>query len=86
MYEKIAKLVGKHFSYLGCTWIMIEVLPEADSIVLRRLDPQKCVQANQYGTAQRLTQETLTIKISRPDNSAYTEELTAMLAGIIKPG
>ena len=84
IYEKLAKLIGKTFSYRDCNWLLIEILPEQDSLVLRRLDAQKRVQANQYGSANRFCNETLTMKISAPEDNIYSEEITALLTGIIK--
>lgn len=84
MYEKLLKLVGKSFNYLGCNWLLIEILPELDSLVLRRLDAQKQVQQNQYGSASRFSKETITLKITNPQTQGYSEELTLLLSGIIK--
>ena len=84
MHDKLQKLVGKSFSYLGYQWILIEILPELDSLVLRRLDATKRVQANQYGDANRFCDETVTLKITDPDTLGYSEEITTLLSGIIK--
>ncbi len=84
IYEKLAKLIGKSFSYLDCNWLLIEILPEQDSLVLRRLDAQKRVQANQYGSANRFCNETLTMKISGLQEHGYSDEIKTLLTGIIK--
>lgn len=84
MHDKLEQLVGKSFNYLGCQWILIEILPELDSLVLRRLDAAKRVQTNQYGGANRFCDETLTLKITDPDTMGYSEEITTLLSGIIK--
>jgi hypothetical protein len=85
MYDKLSKLVGKYFNYLGCKWLLIEVMPENDSLVLRRSDGQKNAQNNQFGAVSRYCQETLTIPISNADESdSYSTELTDLLSGLIK--
>jgi len=84
MHEKLQQLVGKTFNYLGCQWLLIEILPELDSLVLRRLDADKRVQTNQYGGANRFCDETVTLRISDAENLGYSEEITTLLSGIIK--
>lgn len=84
MYDRLAQLIGKQFSYLGCDWLLIEIMPELDSLVLRRLGQHNEVQANQHGSPNRFCKETLTLKISNPDNQGYSEELTILLSGIVK--
>lgn len=84
MHEKLQQLVGKTFNYLGCQWLLIEILPELDSLVLRRLDADKRVQNNQYGGANRFCDETVTLKISDAETLGYSEEITILLSGIIK--
>lgn len=84
MYEKLTKLIGKNFSYLGCQWQLIEIMPEADSLVLQRLDSGKVVQANQYGSANRFCSEIITLKISDSQGQGYSEEIALLLSGIIK--
>jgi len=83
MYKKLMPLVGKHFSYLGIDWILIDILPEQDSLVLRRVGKASQVQSNQYGAASRMSKETITLKISDTENG-YTEEITTLLSGIVK--
>ena len=84
MHEKLLQLIGKNFSYLGSQWVLIEILPEMDSLVLKQLGPEKRLQTNQYGGAGRYGDETLTLKISGPDNQGYSDEVTTLLSGIIK--
>ena len=84
MYEKLLQLVGKKFAYLGSNWLLIEIMPELDSLVLKRLDSEKRVQTNQYGGAHRYSNETLTLKISNPDTQGYSDEITILLSGIQK--
>ena len=86
MYNRLLNLVGKIFSYQGCRWLLIEVMPELDSLVLRRLDSDKLVQTNQFGNANRLSHETLTLKISETNNQDYSQEVLILLSGIEKRG
>ena len=85
MHERLLKLIGKKFHYLGNRWILIEVMAENDSIVLQRDEPHKQIQFNSYGSPNRFSTETLTIRISAPDSDEdYSEELGILLSGIIK--
>lgn len=85
MQNRLTQLIGKQFSYQGSTWLLIEVMPEQDSLVLRELDELKTIQNNQHGSANRRSPETLTLKISDTDGDNYSEEMNILLAGIIKP-
>ncbi|MGD2118720.1 MAG: hypothetical protein PVG66_10190 [Chromatiales bacterium] len=83
MYEKLEKLVGKQFVFNGCVWLLIEILPEMDSLVLRRQDDSKRIQGDQFGAPTRKCSETLTLQISNEDGSEFSAELTRLLAGKI---
>jgi hypothetical protein len=85
MHDKLFQLVGKYFRYQGCKWLLIEVMPENDSLVLRRVDSHKNAQSNQFGAVTRYGQQTLTIAISNSkDTDSYSTELTDLLSGLVK--
>lgn len=67
--------------------MLIEVMPENDSLVLRASDDEKTLQFNQYGSATRYSTPTLTVSISDEANPGnYSEALTQLLSGIEKNG
>lgn len=85
MHERLHKLIGKKFNYLGNRWVLIEVMAENDSIVLQRDEPHKQIQSNSFGSPNRFSIETLTLRISSPDSEdEFSEELSILLSGIIK--
>ena len=85
MHERLLKLVGKKFNYLGNRWVLIEVMPENDSVVLQRDEGLKQIQSNRHGSPNRFSTETLTVKISSPDSDdEFSEEIGILLSGIIK--
>ena len=51
LYRKLQNLVGEQFEYIGDRWVLIEVLRDLDSLVLRRSegDATRYVQHNSYG-------------------------------------
>ena len=51
LHRKLRKLIGDRFDYLGEVWILIEVLSDVDTVVLRRreIDEPSSLQSNAYG-------------------------------------
>ena len=85
MHERLLKLVGKKFNYLGNRWVLIEVMPENDSVVLQRDEPHRQIQSNRHGSPNRFSIETLSVKISsRDSDEEFSEEIGILLSGIIK--
>lgn len=82
LHRKLQKLIGDRFDYVGEVWILIEVLQDVDTVVLRRCDNCKpaTLQANAYGMPNRRTIETLTLPIS-DRNGGYSEDLLVLLEG-----
>lgn len=83
LHRKLRQLVGDRFDYLGEPWVLIEVLGDLDSIVLRRCKdcPADAVQQNLYGMPNRRVQNTLTLKISDASGEGYSEDILVLLEG-----
>ena len=83
LHRRLQKLIGDRFDYLGEVWILIEVLSDVDSIVLRRC--RDCtpgtLQQNAYGIPSRRVEDTLTMQISNRTGEAYSEDILVLLEG-----
>ena len=82
LHRKLQRLIGDRFDYLGEVWILIEVLQDVDTVVLRRCDNcgPATLQANAYGMPNRRTEETLTLPIS-DSAGGYSEDILVLLEG-----
>ena len=88
LHHKLEKLVGDRFDYLGEAWVLIEILADIDSIVLRRCvdcDQQRAVQRNSYGMPNRRAEGTLTLPISNTLSGGFSDEASTLLAGRQRP-
>ena len=83
LHRKLRQLIGDRFDYLGEIWVLIEVLADSDSIVLRRCAdcPPRGVQLNAYGVPNRRAEDTLTLRISDRSGDAYSEDILVLLEG-----
>lgn len=83
LHRKLENLLGEGFEYLGDQWVLIEVLEDIDSLVLRRQaeDGSHVVQRNSYGMPTRRVADTLTLPISDSDTGAYSDEVMLLLTG-----
>lgn len=83
LHRKLENLLGQRFTYLGDEWVLIEVLSDIDSLVLRRQagGGPSVVQRNSYGMPTRRVTNTLTIPISDADTGTYSDEVLLLLAG-----
>jgi len=83
LHSKLLQLVGEQFDFIADRWVLIEVLGEMDSLVLRRCSDchNRRVQANSYGQPTRRVVDTLTIPISDPATGGYSEDVLTLLAG-----
>jgi hypothetical protein len=84
LHRKLEKLVGDRFDFLGEAWVLIEVLADIDSVVLRRCvecGRQRAVQRNSYGMPNRRVDGTLTLPISDADSGSYSDDVLTLLAG-----
>ena len=83
LHRKLRQLIGDQFDYLGEAWVLIEVLGDNDSVVLRRCTD--CaplnVQRNAYGIPSRRAQETLTLPISDSCGDGYSDDILVLLEG-----
>ncbi len=82
LYHKIRKLIGQRFDYLDEIWILVEVLADDDSVVLRRCTdcgPRR-VQSNVYGMPTRRVDDNLTLPISDGEGG-YSQDLLVLLEG-----
>jgi len=83
LHHKLQVLIGDAFYYLGEVWVLIEVLSDVDSVVLRRCkdcEPSS-LQQNAYGMPNRRTEDTLTLRISDRSGEAYSEDILVLLEG-----
>lgn len=83
LYRKLRQLIGGRFDYLDEVWILIEVLGDADRVVLKRCrDCQpNAVQRNAYGFASRRVSNTLSLRISDVNGDGYSDDLLVLLEG-----
>ena len=83
LHRKLQRLIGERFDYLDEVWILIEVLSDADTVVLRRCENCRpaSLQANAYGMPNRRVEDALTLHISDPTGDGYSEDLLVLLEG-----
>jgi len=83
LYARLQQLIGDRFDYLGEIWILIEVLGDIDSIVLKRCEDcvKGSVQRNAYGVPNRRVDNTLTLKISDGSGDGYSDDVLVLLEG-----
>lgn len=87
LHRKLRPLIGDRFDYLGEVWVLIEILGDADSVVLRRCKDctPRSVQRNAYGIPNRRAEDTLTLSISDSTGEAYSEDMLGLLEGRHSP-
>ena len=85
LHDRLKTLLGHRFHYLDETWVLIDVLADADSVVLDRQATSDTarIQANAYGLATRRANATLTLPISDPNGEGYSQDLMLLLEGRI---
>lgn len=83
LHRKLRQLTGDRFDYLGEVWVLIEVLGDIDSVVLRRCADctPRGVQRNAYGIPTRRVEDTLTLQISDGSGAGYSEDILVLLEG-----
>lgn len=84
LYRKLEQLIGGQFDYLDEVWILIEVLGDIDSIVIRRCKDCRAdspVQQNAYGAPNRRADGTLTLPISDQSGEGYSQDVLLLLEG-----
>jgi len=82
LHRKLQQLIGDQFDYLGEVWVLVEVLKDVDTVVLRRCEKCKpaALQANAYGMPSRRVEETLSLPISDA-HGGYSEDILVLLEG-----
>jgi hypothetical protein len=83
LHRKLRKLIGDRFDYLGEVWILIEVLSDVDTVVLRRreIDEPSSLQSNAYGMPNRRVEDTFSLQISDRSGDGYSEDILLLLEG-----
>lgn len=83
LHQRLRRLTGERFDYLGEVWILIEVLTDVDRVVLRRCAdcPPAQVQPNAYGIPVRRAEQTLSLPISSDDGAGYSQDILVLLEG-----
>lgn len=84
LHQRLQQLIGNRFDYLDEVWILIEVLSDMDSVVLRRCKDcqrHRPVQQNAYGAPNRRVDGTLSLPISNTDGDGYSDDLLVLLEG-----
>lgn len=82
LHRRLRQLIGQEFDYLDETWILVEVLGDDDSVVLRRCADCRSgrLQPNVYGMPTRRAAVNLTLPISG-DDGGYSQDLLVLLEG-----
>lgn len=83
LHRRLRQFIGQKFDYLGEVWILIEVLSDSDSVVLRRCTDcePRTVQQNAYGIPTRRSPDTLTLPISAKDAEDFSQDILVLLEG-----
>jgi hypothetical protein len=83
LHRKLERLVGHRFEFRGEPWILVEILSDLDSLVLRRCADCRSgsVQRNSYGQPTRRVDNTLTLPLSDASTGGYSTEVITLLAG-----
>lgn len=83
LHRKLRQLIGDRFDYLGEVWVLIEVLGDVDSVVLRHCTEcaPRGVQRNAYGIPTRRVEDTLTVQISDAGGEGYSQDILVLLEG-----
>jgi hypothetical protein len=84
-HAALAGLIGRRFRYRGRAWVVLEVMPDANRIVL---SPEggarrRSIQSDQYGQPLRRCPDCLSLPISTSDGDAYSEDMLELLGGSI---
>ena len=84
LHQRLRKMIGDRFDYLGKPWVLVEILPDVDGVVLKRCedrDERAILQPDAYGIPNRVGAETLMVPVSNASNDGYSEDLLVMLEG-----
>ena len=84
VHQRLRKMIGGRFEYLGEPWVMVEILPDVDGVVLKRCgtsEGRAVLQPDAYGIPNRVSAETLMVPVSNTANDGYSEDLLLLLEG-----
>lgn len=84
LHQRLRKMIGDRFDYLGKPWVMVEILPDVDGVVLKRCgirEGRAVLQPDAYGVPNRVSAETLMVPVSNASNDGYSEDLLLLLEG-----
>ncbi|MEK6747666.1 MAG: ATPase [Pseudomonadota bacterium] len=71
--------IGTRVRYGGHTYVVVEVLEDAPALVLKPLEDESVIQANQHGDAHRLAPRTHTIPVLSPQQHEFSAEFLALI-------
>lgn len=82
-HHKLRRLIGERFRYVDQVWVMVEVLPDSDRVVLQPCTDcgQAPVQGTAFGLPGRRVSQTLSLRISDPSGEGYSDDLLLLLEG-----
>ena len=84
LHQRLRKMIGDRFDYLGKPWIMVEILPDVDGVVLKRCgtsEGRAVLQPDAYGIPNRVSAETLMVPVSNTAKDGYSDDLLLLLEG-----
>lgn len=84
LHQRLRKMIGDRFDYLGKPWVMVEILPDVDGVVLKRCGDRQeraVLTPDVYGIPNRLSAETLMVPVSSADHDGYSDDLLMLLEG-----
>jgi hypothetical protein len=69
------KLIGNTVDYQGLRYLVVDYLLKDQSLVLRSLNAEASIQVNQFGSANRRVQPTLTLSVFTAHSELQPEVL-----------
>jgi hypothetical protein len=78
-HRRLRRLIGRHCRYLGRRCRLVEVLTDADAIVLGCEEGLPPIQGDQFGQPLRRAVETLQVPLHEEDGDSLSDELLDIL-------
>lgn len=75
--EQLRGLIGLQVHYENCDCVIVEVLEDGPSIVLRA-DEATCIQHDQHGEAHRHVPRTMTVSVLSKDRTELSSALLSL--------
>jgi hypothetical protein len=79
-FRRMRKLIGQRCLHLGHRCVLVEVLADEGSLVLRCEEGVPPIQSDQFGRALRRAVETRQVPVLQPDGEQLTPEVLDLLA------